>query len=467
MELKHNSIKPCTFCGASIKMNMYRHVARCHLQLAQLWRCPVPWCTIWRGTPQDVMTHLVAGHQVPEEIKRISLQKLFPPWTVTREQYAESLSPKRSGISNDALLFSEVGLTLVHHYRVHSAGLPHAMFRGKYLAQLRLLLLTEDTTPTPERPLGDASPQVTLVSSKTADSRTRFRPPLERPPGNAGPRVTQVSGNTEDSCTRLIPPSERSLGNAGPRGTHVPDIPDDSHTRLRPPRRRQRSQRWIPNTAIHVAPRLTKQDPRMAAGAVVIDGRPAMLPVSVDVSSIDIQKVRRAEPRAEPFVAPAERTQEFRGPMWLDDIDPELEVIPLLDSGTDCQDELLSPDGSPMVISPIVGLLPSQGEDDINLSLILAEFANRPALLSPINDQYAEREILTAKYQPLEVPTYLLVTPAGPVDGVRSTRDLTVAAFPTPEGRSVFPIHTWRSPPSVEKMAKFRLLPPETAVLQS
>ena len=151
--------------------------------------------------------------------------------------------------------------------------------------------------------------------------------------------------------------------------------------------------------------------------------------------------------------------------MWLDD--PELEVIPLLDSGTDCQDELSSPDGSPMVISPIVGLLPPQGEDDINLSLILAEFANQPALLSPIDDQYAEGERLTAKYQPLKVPTDLLVTPAGLVGGVSSTRDLTVPAIPTPEGRSVFPIHTWRSPPSAEKSAKFRLQPPETAVLQS
>ena len=214
------------------------------------------------------MTHLVAGHRVPEEIKRISLQKLFPLWTVTREQHAESLSPKCSGISNDALFFSEVGLTLVHHYHVHSAGLPHAMFRGKYLAQLRLLLLTVDTTPTPERPLSDASPQVTLMSSKRADSYARLRPPSEKPPSNAGPRVTQASGNTEDSCARLRPPSERSLGNAGlrvtqvsgntedscarlrppsesslgnagPRGTHVPDIPDDSHTRLRLPGCRQ------------------------------------------------------------------------------------------------------------------------------------------------------------------------------------------------------------------------------------
>ena len=32
----------CTFCGTLIRCDMYRHVARCHLDLAQLWRCPVP-----------------------------------------------------------------------------------------------------------------------------------------------------------------------------------------------------------------------------------------------------------------------------------------------------------------------------------------------------------------------------------------------------------------------------------------
>ena len=77
----------------------------------------------------------------------------------------------------------------------------------------------------------------------------------------------------------------------------------------------------------------------MAAGAVVFDYRPAVLPVSVDVSAIDMQTVHRAEPPAELVVTPAEGKQECRGPMWLDDIDPELEVTPLLDSGTDCQDE--------------------------------------------------------------------------------------------------------------------------------
>ena len=342
-ELKHNSRKPCTFCGASTKIDMYRHVARCHLQLAQLWRCPVPWCTIWKGTSQDLMTHIVLGHKVPGETKRACLQKRFPPWTVTREQYAESLSPKRSGISNDVLLISEVGLTLVHHYRVHSAlvhhyrvhsaGQPHAMLRGKYLAQLRLLLLTATTTPTPERPLGNASPQVTHMSDITDDSCARLRPPSERPLGNASPQVTHVSGKTYDSCARLRPPSERPLGNASPQVTHMSGITDDLCARPRPPGRRRRSQRWIQNTATHVAPRLTEQDPQMAAGGVVFDCRPAVLPVSVDVSGIDMRTVRHTEPPAEPFVAPAECKQEFRGPMWLDHIDPELEVIPLLDSG--------------------------------------------------------------------------------------------------------------------------------------
>ena len=32
---------PCKYCGKVIRCNMYRHVARLHLDLAQLWRCPV------------------------------------------------------------------------------------------------------------------------------------------------------------------------------------------------------------------------------------------------------------------------------------------------------------------------------------------------------------------------------------------------------------------------------------------
>ena len=362
-EFRQKHLIPYTFYRAIIKTDMYRHVARRHLQLAQLWRCPVSWCTVWKGAPQDLMDHILDGHNVPKENRRASLQKLFPPWTVTREQYAESLSAQRSGISNDVLLFSEVGFSLVHHYRVHSVGRPHSMFRGKYLTQLRTLLPTRTTTPT-----------------------------AGRPPSTAGPQVASTTGQTDELC-------------ATPQS----------------PGRRRRPQRQIQNTPTQIAPQLTEQDPRMAAGAVVFDCRPAVLPVSVDVSGIDMRTVRPAKPPAEPVVVPPEREQQFGGAALFDYIDLELDVIPLLDSGTDCQDELSSPDGSPMVISPIVALSPSQVEEDVDLVQILAEFSTLPAIVTPIVDPYEKGEMPSTEYRPPEVPTDVLATPAGPDDGVSSS----------------------------------------------
>ena len=119
---------------------MHRHVARRHLELAQLWRCSVSWCTVWRGAPQDLMYHIREAHNVPGEIRKLSLETFFPPWTVTRQVYTESLASRH--------LFSDIGLSLVHHYRVHKRGLPHAALRGKYLAQLRALLPLPTVLPT-------------------------------------------------------------------------------------------------------------------------------------------------------------------------------------------------------------------------------------------------------------------------------------------------------------------------------
>ena len=48
----------CSYCDKMIKCDMSRHVSTYHLDLAQLWRCPVSWCTVWKGTPQDCMDHV-------------------------------------------------------------------------------------------------------------------------------------------------------------------------------------------------------------------------------------------------------------------------------------------------------------------------------------------------------------------------------------------------------------------------
>ena len=77
---------------------------------------------------------------MPEKVQHIRLETFFPPWTVTRQVYTDSLMSRHSGVSNDVLLFSDIGLSLVHHYRVHKRGLPHVAFRRNYMSQLRALL---------------------------------------------------------------------------------------------------------------------------------------------------------------------------------------------------------------------------------------------------------------------------------------------------------------------------------------
>ena len=55
----------CTYCGKYIQQNLGRHVTCYHLDLAQLWRCPVTCCTVWRGTPQNCIDHMRKAHTVP------------------------------------------------------------------------------------------------------------------------------------------------------------------------------------------------------------------------------------------------------------------------------------------------------------------------------------------------------------------------------------------------------------------
>ena len=145
---------PCKFCGKVIRVDMYRHVARLHLDLVQLWRCPIAWCTTWKGSPQDCLEQLRNGHDAPWISKTACIEKYAPPWTVRRALWTDSLRVEHSGISTDILLFSELGLSLTQHYRVYKGGLPHAVFRTDYIERLRSLLQSSGqpgSTPTTGR----------------------------------------------------------------------------------------------------------------------------------------------------------------------------------------------------------------------------------------------------------------------------------------------------------------------------
>ena len=56
---------------------------------------------------------------------------------------------------------------------------------------------------------------------------------------------------------------------------------------------------------------LTVQDPLAAAGAVVLDCRPPLLPVSMDIGGIDLSAIRAPAVSAGAGVFPLEREQLF------------------------------------------------------------------------------------------------------------------------------------------------------------
>ena len=69
----------CTLCGKVIRLDMFRHVANYNLEL---WRCPVSWCTQWKGTPHDCIDHIRLVHSVPATVKAWNLGRWLPPWTL-------------------------------------------------------------------------------------------------------------------------------------------------------------------------------------------------------------------------------------------------------------------------------------------------------------------------------------------------------------------------------------------------
>ena len=120
-----------------IQQNLGRHVACYHMDLAQLWRCPVTWCTEWRGNMRK-------AHNTPATVKAANLARWFPPWTVSREQWTRIMQSSVSGIAIDALLYSHIGVLLFHRYSVFSRHGTHVAFRRTYMTRIRTFLEESD-----------------------------------------------------------------------------------------------------------------------------------------------------------------------------------------------------------------------------------------------------------------------------------------------------------------------------------
>ena len=144
----------CTHCGKYIQMDLGKHIAFYHLELAQLWRCPVMWCTVWKGTAQDCIDHLRRTHKLPLSVKAANLAKYFPAWTVSRVEWSKMLMPCVSGVAIDTLLFSCVDSPLCHRYRLISHTGSHNAFRGTYIKRLWSFIEEMDSAGRRQGPRG-------------------------------------------------------------------------------------------------------------------------------------------------------------------------------------------------------------------------------------------------------------------------------------------------------------------------
>ena len=112
-EFRHNAPGFCPVCLVDIKSTLDVHMTGSHLELGQVWRCPVEWCAVWKGSVDDCLGHFNEKHGGSAFFALKNISQFFPPWTVTRDVWQAALHPDVSGIAVDARLFHEAGCRLV------------------------------------------------------------------------------------------------------------------------------------------------------------------------------------------------------------------------------------------------------------------------------------------------------------------------------------------------------------------
>ena len=76
---RHNAPGSCAVCDVKVDSALAAHMVTFHLELAQLWRCPVEWCAIWKGSVRACLEHLTEKHGGSTFLALKNVAKFFPP----------------------------------------------------------------------------------------------------------------------------------------------------------------------------------------------------------------------------------------------------------------------------------------------------------------------------------------------------------------------------------------------------
>ena len=88
----------CLVCNIRTEHSLDAHMMCHHLDLGQLWRCPVEWCAVWKGSVWECRDHFNDKHGHSETLDFDKVSKSFPAWTVPRDFWKWALQPEISGI---------------------------------------------------------------------------------------------------------------------------------------------------------------------------------------------------------------------------------------------------------------------------------------------------------------------------------------------------------------------------------
>ena len=135
-EQTRRSVMEDGVCDTRIYSALDAHMIACHLELGQLWRRPVTWCAVWKGSGRACLEHLAEKHGGSALEITTNVAQIFPPWTVTRGVWHAALRPDVSRVAMDALLFHEAGSRLVHRYLVYKDLFPHPGLRDGVIPRL-------------------------------------------------------------------------------------------------------------------------------------------------------------------------------------------------------------------------------------------------------------------------------------------------------------------------------------------